>query len=102
MNRKPLEQRVYRTKDTTKLDALYLWGWHKWEWPFKRGPLRKRIETVFWLQDMDTKAPNYDELAPATEIKHSHLLTRKKNCTICKTKMNVLTYDPDEKKKVDA
>lgn len=83
---------VYRTKDTTTLDAIWLWGWHKWEWPFKRGPLRKRIDTIFWLQDIDFMAPSFEEdLAPVQEIKHSHLLTRKKNCTICKTDKNVLT-----------
>jgi hypothetical protein len=82
---------VYRTEETTKLDALYLWGWHKWEWPFKRGPLRKRIETVFWFQDMRFWSPKPEELAPVEEIKHSHLLVRKKKCQICNTDKNILT-----------
>ena len=81
---------IYRTEETTLMDALLLWGWHKWEWPFKRGPLRKLIEEVFWIQDMNLISPSF-ELAPVAEMKHSHLLTRKKNCTICKTDPDVLT-----------
>jgi hypothetical protein len=90
--RDPLKKIVYRTLENTMLDAMYLWGWHKFGWAFRKGPLRKRIDTIFWLQDIDYWSPNVEgRLAPATEIKHSHLLTRKKNCVICNTDKNVLT-----------
>lgn len=80
---------MHRTDETTKLDVVLLWGWTKWEWPFKRGPLRKMINQIFWFHDMAYNKPK--DLVQEEEVKHWHAVVRKRKCPFCNTPDDVLT-----------